>query len=102
MTEHAGIDFENLPIPRDGFLVTEFITVRNVARSRASTPRCELVAVEPPPALLGGIEQLVSHREGGLLGAGALGDSGAEFDGRDLDSITLLVRRWRQCSAGKS
>lgn len=29
------IDFENLPAPSEGFLVTLFITVRNVARSRA-------------------------------------------------------------------
>jgi catechol 2,3-dioxygenase-like lactoylglutathione lyase family enzyme len=29
------IDFENLPTPREGFLVTHFITVRRVARSRA-------------------------------------------------------------------
>ena len=29
------IDFENLPNPSEGFLVTQFITVRNVARSRA-------------------------------------------------------------------
>lgn len=36
MTEHTPfIDFENLPAPSDGFLVTLFITVRSVARSRA-------------------------------------------------------------------
>ena len=36
MTEHAAyIDFENLPTPSEGFLVTLFITVRHVARSRA-------------------------------------------------------------------
>src|SRR6188474_89477 len=29
------IDFDNLPTPSDGFLVTLFITVRSVARSRA-------------------------------------------------------------------
>jgi catechol 2,3-dioxygenase-like lactoylglutathione lyase family enzyme len=29
------IDFENLPSPSEGFLVTRFITVRSVARSRA-------------------------------------------------------------------
>jgi catechol 2,3-dioxygenase-like lactoylglutathione lyase family enzyme len=29
------IDFENLPIPTEGFLVTHFITVRDVARARA-------------------------------------------------------------------
>jgi hypothetical protein len=29
------IDFENLPTPNDGFLVTHFIIVRSVARSRA-------------------------------------------------------------------
>ena len=35
MTEHTPrIDFENLPAPREGFLVTHFITVRDVARSR--------------------------------------------------------------------
>src|SRR2546421_12929512 len=30
-----SIDFENLPTPSEGFLVTQFITVRSVARSRA-------------------------------------------------------------------
>ena len=30
-----AIDFENLPSPTEGFLVTLFITVRSVARSRA-------------------------------------------------------------------
>jgi catechol 2,3-dioxygenase-like lactoylglutathione lyase family enzyme len=29
------IDFDNLPTPSEGFLVTQFITVRSVARSRA-------------------------------------------------------------------
>ena len=36
MTEQTPyIDFENLPAPSEGFLVTHFITVRSVARSRA-------------------------------------------------------------------
>jgi catechol 2,3-dioxygenase-like lactoylglutathione lyase family enzyme len=36
MPEHApAIDFENLPTPTEGFLVTHFIAVRSVARSRA-------------------------------------------------------------------
>ena len=36
MTEHTPyIDFDNLPLPSEGFLVTLFITVRSVARSRA-------------------------------------------------------------------
>ena len=30
-----AIDFENLPAPSEGLLVTHFITVRSVARSRA-------------------------------------------------------------------
>ena len=29
------IDYENLPAPTEGMLVTQFITVRSVARSRA-------------------------------------------------------------------
>ena len=29
------IDYENLPAPTEGILVTQFITVRSVARSRA-------------------------------------------------------------------
>ncbi len=34
--EHAPfIDYENLPAPTDGILVTQFITVRSIARSRA-------------------------------------------------------------------
>ena len=35
MTEHAPhIDYANLPNPAEGFVVTTFITVRSVARSR--------------------------------------------------------------------
>jgi len=30
-----AIDFENLPAPSEGFLVTHFIIVRSVAKSRA-------------------------------------------------------------------
>jgi hypothetical protein len=30
-----AIDFANLPTPSEGFLVTQFITVRSVERSRA-------------------------------------------------------------------
>ena len=43
----------------------------------------ELVAVEPSPPLLGGVEQLVGHRERRFLGAGALGDLRAELDRRE-------------------
>jgi catechol 2,3-dioxygenase-like lactoylglutathione lyase family enzyme len=36
VTEHRPyIDFENLPVPSEDFIVTLFITVRSVARSRA-------------------------------------------------------------------
>ena len=36
MAEHAPfIDFDHLPAPSEGFVVTLFITVRSVARSRA-------------------------------------------------------------------
>ena len=36
MSEHSPyIDFENLPNPSEGFIVTLFITVRSIARSRA-------------------------------------------------------------------
>jgi predicted enzyme related to lactoylglutathione lyase len=33
--EHPAIDYANLPTPTEGILVTLFITVRSVARSRA-------------------------------------------------------------------
>src|SRR4029077_7202289 len=36
VSEHTpAIDFENLPTPSEGFLVTQFITVRSIVRSRA-------------------------------------------------------------------
>ena len=36
MTEQTpAIDFANLPTPTDGFIVTHFLTVRSVAKSRA-------------------------------------------------------------------
>jgi len=34
VSEGPAIDFENLPSPSEGFLVTLFLTVRDVARSR--------------------------------------------------------------------
>jgi catechol 2,3-dioxygenase-like lactoylglutathione lyase family enzyme len=35
VTEHTPyIDFENLPAPSEGFVMTQFLTVRDVARSR--------------------------------------------------------------------
>jgi hypothetical protein len=40
VSEHTPfVDFENLPAPSEGFLVTRFITVRSVARSGRSIPR---------------------------------------------------------------
>ena len=35
MSDQPYIDFENLPTPSEGLLVTHFLTVRSVARSRA-------------------------------------------------------------------
>src|SRR6188472_2093537 len=36
MTEHTPyIDYDNLPAPSEGFVVTHFLTVRSVAKSRA-------------------------------------------------------------------
>jgi hypothetical protein len=36
VSEHTpAIDFENLPAPTEGILITQFITVRSIARSRA-------------------------------------------------------------------
>ena len=36
MTEHKPfIDFENLPAPTEGFVVSHFLTVRSVAKSRS-------------------------------------------------------------------
>ena len=53
----------------------------------------EFVAVEPPPPVLGGVEQLVGHRERGLLRAGALGDLGPELYGREarLDRVRCVL-----------
>jgi catechol 2,3-dioxygenase-like lactoylglutathione lyase family enzyme len=47
----SHIDLQNLPHPREGFLVTHFITVRNVARSRefyASVLGGQVVVEENP------------------------------------------------------
>ncbi|MGO9955319.1 MAG: VOC family protein [Solirubrobacteraceae bacterium] len=49
-----AIDFENLPTPTEGFLVTHLITVRSVARSRAFC--CEVlggqVVMEENPCII--------------------------------------------------
>lgn len=59
----------------------------NFAPARTSATRWW--PVEPPPALLGGVEQLVGHRQRGLLGPGALRHAGAELHGREaaLDGV---------------
>jgi catechol 2,3-dioxygenase-like lactoylglutathione lyase family enzyme len=52
VSEHTpAIDFDNLPAPSEGFLVTQFITVRSVARSRAFSSQVlggEVVLEENP------------------------------------------------------
>jgi catechol 2,3-dioxygenase-like lactoylglutathione lyase family enzyme len=55
VTEHTpAIDFENLPVPTEGFLVTLFITVRSIARSRAfySDILCGQVVLEENPCII--------------------------------------------------
>src|SRR6201996_1007043 len=50
----SAIDFENLPHPSEGFLVTHFITVRSIARSRAfySSVLDGHVVVEENPCII--------------------------------------------------
>ena len=62
----------------------------------------ELVAVESPPASLGGVQELVGHRERGLSEPAPFVTCVRSFTVAKLDSIGFVVRRCRQCSAGKS
>lgn len=62
----------------------------------------EVGCVHGPPPWLGGLDELEDHGECGGAGAGASGDLGPQAHGRELDSIGFVVRRWIQCSAGKS
>ena len=64
--------------------------------------RDEVVTVERPPALLGGVEQLVGHRQRGLFEPAPLVTWVRSLPVAKLPSIALLVRRCRQCSAGRS
>jgi hypothetical protein len=62
----------------------------------------EVRCVDGPPACLSGRDELERHCEAGGLGTGALGDLGAMPDRREGRFDGLVVRRWIQCSAGKS
>jgi len=66
--EHARfIDYENIPAPTEGILVTQFITVRSVARSRAFY--CEVlggqVVLEENPCIVKLANSWVQMNPGG-------------------------------------
>lgn len=54
-----------------------------------------------PPPLLGGLDELEDHGQGGGRAAGAPGDLGPQPDGGESRLIGFVVRKWIQCSAGK-
>uniref|UniRef100_UPI00403FD2A4 hypothetical protein n=1 Tax=Streptomyces sp. DG1A-41 TaxID=3125779 RepID=UPI00403FD2A4 len=55
--------------------------------------RDEVGCVDRSPPLLGGLDELEDHGEGGRRAAGALGDLGPEPDLARVDSIAFVVRR---------
>ena len=60
----------------------------------------ELGAVDLPPPVSSGVEELVGHHQATASCAGAFGDFGAGLDGGERRSdIGFVVRRWTQCGA---
>jgi len=58
--------------------------------------------VDRAPAVLRGLDELERHRDARRTRTGSLGDALTEPDGGEGGLDGLVVRRWIQCSAGKS
>jgi catechol 2,3-dioxygenase-like lactoylglutathione lyase family enzyme len=88
------IDYENLPAPSDGFLVTLFITVRNVARSRAfySDVLGGQVVLEENPCMVKLANSWVIMNPGGGPTPDKPGISVVDHEAGDTVSIFMNLR----------
>ena len=95
MSQHTPfIDFENLPAPSEGFLVTLFITVRSVARSRAfySEVLGGQVVLEENPCIVKLSNSWILMNPGGPPTPDKPGISVVDYQPGDTTSIFLNLR----------
>src|SRR6201999_1795532 len=95
MTEPAPrIDFANLPNPEDGFLMTLFITVRKVARSRDFYSRVlgGTVVLEENPCMVKLSNSWIIMNPGGPPPPDKPGITVADYQPGDTTSIFLNLR----------
>jgi predicted enzyme related to lactoylglutathione lyase len=88
------IDFANLPTPTEGFLVTMFITVRKVARSRAfySEVLGGTVVLEENPCIVKLANSWIIMNPGGPPTPDKPGITVANYEPGDTTSIFLNLR----------
>ena len=95
MTESAPrIDYANLPTPTEGFLVTLFITVRKVARSRDFYARVlgGTVVLEENPCIVKLANSWIIMNPGGPPTPDKPGISVVDYEPGDTTSIFLNLR----------
>lgn len=95
MTEPAPrIDYANLPNPEDGFLVTLFLTVRKVARSRDFYSRVlgGTVVLEENPCIVKLSNSWILMNPGGPPTPDKPGITVADYQPGDTTSIFLNLR----------
>jgi catechol 2,3-dioxygenase-like lactoylglutathione lyase family enzyme len=95
MTEHApDIDYANLPIPAEGFVVTTFITVRSIARSRDFYSRVlgGTVVLEENPCVVKLANSWILMNPGGPPTPDKPGITVADYEPGDSTSIFLNLR----------
>jgi catechol 2,3-dioxygenase-like lactoylglutathione lyase family enzyme len=93
-TPAPHIDYANLPIPADGFLVTMFITVRHVARSRDFYSRVlgGKVVLDENPCIVSLSNSWIIMNPGGPPTPDKPGISVVEYQPGDTTSIFLNLR----------
>jgi len=95
MTESAPrIDFANLPSPTEGVVVTLFITVRKVARSRDFYSRVlgGTVVLEENPCMVKLSNSWIIMNPGGPPTPDKLGITVVDYEPGDTTSIFLNLR----------
>src|SRR6201994_2844148 len=95
MTESAPrIDYANLPAPTEGILVTMFITVRSVARSRDFYARVlgGTVVLEENPCIVRLANTWILMNPGGPPTPDKPGITVADYEPGDTTSIFLNLR----------
>jgi len=95
MAEHApDIDYANLPAPTEGFVVTTFITVRSIARSRDFYSRVlgGTVVLDENPCIVRLANSWIIMNPGGPPTPDKPGITVANYEPGDTTSIFLNLR----------